>query len=188
MHKSFFKIILVLILSFFSISVVRATTVCWDGKNLACDSQMTAGHRKLKCKTKFYRNEGRHAVLAAGGSVEAIEKVVHYWLSCTAPLSEAKLDIEINHMSPMATFALLVISDDGKALAYEDDLKSPITVEAPYAFGTGGDFALAAMALGASAAEAVKVAEELDIYTGGTVHVIKAPQPETLKADSKKKS
>lgn len=40
------------------------------------------------------------------------------------------------------------------------------------AIGSGADYALAAMYLGKNAKQAVQVASELDIYTGGTIKVV----------------
>lgn len=55
---------------------------------------------------------------------------------------------------------------DGKEVKYE--------VRAPFhAWGTGMDLAMGAMAAGATAEEAVKIAAQYDCYTGGEIHVIK---------------
>ena len=152
-----------------------ATTIAWDGTHLACDSQMTSGHRKLMCKGKFKRSDARHATLAAGGNVDVIDKIEEFWVKCDKPLAELKLPAA-DPESPVSTFQLLIVQDDGVALFYDSDLTSPVKMEAPFAFGSGGDFALAALHMGASAADAVAVAEEIDIYCGGTIHVIRAPQ------------
>jgi ATP-dependent protease HslVU (ClpYQ) peptidase subunit len=64
---------------------------------------------------------------------------------------------------------------DGEALCYaayseKDGLcKTPIWLERPYAIGSGQDFALVAMDMGATAAEAVHAAKKRDTATGGTV-------------------
>lgn len=163
-----------------------ATTIAWDGTHLACDSQMTHGHRKLMCKGKFKRSDARHATLAAGGNVDLIDKIEAFWLKSDKPLSELKLPA-IDPAAQTSTFQLLIVQDDGVALFYDSDLDSPVKMEAPFAFGSGGDFALAALHMGVSAADAIAVAEEIDIYTGGRIWSIRAPQQESVTQDSKKK-
>lgn len=162
---------------------VFSTTICWDGTHIASDSQMTMGHKKLWCKAKFHRNEARHAVLAGGGNVDLLDKIERYWMKTDKPLEDLKLP-EGNPSSQTTRFQLLVVQDDGTALFYDDDLTSPVKVEAPFAFGSGGDYALAALVMGASAADAIALAEEIDVYTGGTIHVTQAPQGNI--AESKK--
>jgi ATP-dependent protease HslVU (ClpYQ) peptidase subunit len=172
-----YKLQLIILLVGYNLQLLpaMATTIAWDGQRLACDSQMTQGHKKLMCKGKFYRSDSRHATLAGGGDVDLLDKISHYWKSSDKPLSELKLP-DSNPMSQSSRFQLLIVQDDGMAFFYDDDLINPVQIEAPYAFGSGGDFALAAMAMGASAADAIAVAEQLDIYSGGTIHVTRAPQ------------
>jgi ATP-dependent protease HslVU (ClpYQ) peptidase subunit len=167
--------IFITLLSLIYGSAGLCTVVAFDGTHLACDSQLTHGHRKLMCKGKFYRSDARHAVMAAGGEVDILEKIEAFWNKSDKPLSDMKIP-DANPASLSSRFQLLIVQDDGQALFYDDDLSSPIHVEAPFAFGTGGDFALAAMHMGADAADAVAVAEDLDIYCSGTIHVIRAPQ------------
>ena len=42
-----------------------------------------------------------------------------------------------------------------------------------YAIGSGRDFALAAMRMGADAKKAVKIASEFDIHTGGRIRTMR---------------
>lgn len=51
--------------------------------------------------------------------------------------------------------------------------KSPTLPGVAYAQGSGAHFALGAMDMGATAAEAVKVAKGRDVYTGGKVRTLK---------------
>jgi len=55
-------------------------------------------------------------------------------------------------------------ADESEWQAYVSEIHSDYA-----AVGSGGKFALGAMAFGASAEEAVEVASEFDIYTGGSV-------------------
>lgn len=45
-------------------------------------------------------------------------------------------------------------------------------MDRPFAIGSGRDFALAAMDMGASAKEAVEAAAKRDVYTGGTIRTL----------------
>ena len=47
-----------------------------------------------------------------------------------------------------------------------------IWAERPFAMGSGRDFALAAMDMGATAKEAVEAAAKRDVYTGGTIRTL----------------
>lgn len=47
-----------------------------------------------------------------------------------------------------------------------------VWVERPFAIGSGRDFALAAMDMGATAKEAVEMAAKRDVYTGGTIRTV----------------
>ena len=47
-----------------------------------------------------------------------------------------------------------------------------VWAERPFAIGSGRDFALAAMDMGATAKEAVAAAARRDVYTGGTIRTV----------------
>ncbi len=64
---------------------------------------------------------------------------------------------------------LCQIGHDAESGFWVDDVWS----ERPFAIGSGRDFALAAMDMGATAKEAVEVAARRDVYTGGTIRSIK---------------
>ena len=67
---------------------------------------------------------------------------------------------------------ILVVNPDGRLIRYERT-PHPIEIKSPfYAQGSGRDYALMAMHLGRSAPEAVKLASELDPYTGGGVDTL----------------
>ena len=88
------------------------------------------------------------------------------------PLSEYKF---AHPVSP-DSFAILIIYDDGVSEYYLTNLTDPTPINAPFAFGSGEDFAMAAMLCGKTAAEAIEVAEQLDLYTGGHITILQAPR------------
>lgn len=66
----------------------------------------------------------------------------------------------------------LALTEDGRIFSYGTRLY-PYEIRAPFfAVGSGARLALGAMAKGASAEEAVKIAARLDGYTGGKVHTL----------------
>lgn len=71
--------------------------------------------------------------------------------------------------------SLLVFGADS-ITAYAFDAPYPETFPYPAAFGSGADFASAALALGHTPEEAVAVAIEKNIYTGGAISVITIPR------------
>lgn len=67
---------------------------------------------------------------------------------------------------------VLVVSPDGVVKVYER-YPIPIVMEQDFhAIGSGRDFALAALHLGHDPVTAVRVASELDSYTGGGIDVV----------------
>jgi ATP-dependent protease HslVU (ClpYQ) peptidase subunit len=60
-------------------------------------------------------------------------------------------------------FSAIRLVSDG-ILLYAQDTRGPTHTQDAFAVGSGSDFALAAMYLGATAEEAVELACELDIY------------------------
>jgi len=65
--------------------------------------------------------------------------------------------------------ASVVIIDQDGASYYDDGVHERCSAAPFKAWGTGGCLAIGAMAAGASAEEAVRIACEWDIYTGGEV-------------------
>ncbi|MHC8386779.1 Ntn hydrolase family protein [Pseudomonas sp. MDT2-39-1] len=63
---------------------------------------------------------------------------------------------------------LCQIGHDAESGFWMDD----VWAERPFAIGSGRDFALAAMDMGATAKEAVEMAAKRDIYTGGTIRTV----------------
>lgn len=160
-----------------SIPACLATTIAWSGTELACDSQMTRGHSKLWTSHKIRRSDKRQATIAAAGDVYLIKKVMDQFMNTDQPME----DVKLKRLDPASGFQALIIYDNGKALFYDDDMENPIEIEAPFSFGSGADFALAALTEGKTAEQAIDLAKQLDIFTGGGVRVFKAPQLEAPK-------
>ncbi|MGH6820872.1 MAG: hypothetical protein ACREDU_08445 [Methylocella sp.] len=132
------------------------TTICWDGKTLAAD---TFAHGSVIVKVhKLYRLSDGAMFGAAGSCQEAM--AVLAWLNG----GEKPADLE--------NFVGLIITRAGAQFLGERLMREPV-LEPFYAIGSGAHFAIAAMACGKTAIEAVRLAERFDPYTGGPVEFMR---------------
>ena len=104
------------------------------------------------------------------GRLAAIAGTAHCTLGAIAWLDGKR------ETPPSGDYSILVIMLDGVARLYEDGADYLI-VEAPFARGTGGCIAGTAMLCGKTAVEAVKLACQLDIYSGGAVKTMQLRKP-----------
>ena len=78
-------------------------------------------------------------------------------------------------------YSALVVTPSRQVLMYEGNTPIDMGLDVPMSVGSGSCFALAAMKAGNSAEEAVKVACELDVYSGGEITVVQLEdEPEPL--------
>lgn len=129
------------------------TTIAWDGKLLAGDKQCSFGNTPLGC-TKVFRADG-----LIWGCCGDLEDTVLFgrWIYEGCP-KDNKPELADN-------FTAIVI-ELGQCWQYNPKLV-PLKVESRlWACGSGADYALGAMAMGADARHAVEVAIEFDIYSG----------------------
>jgi ATP-dependent protease HslVU (ClpYQ) peptidase subunit len=145
------------------------TTVAFDGQFLAADGRATLGNLiSAKSTQKIFplvtRANGVEvkAVLAGAGSYESILLLKKHLEGNDLHDCEMIPEFEPGEMSG------LLILETGEAFVLEHRLV-PMPTESPVAIGSGTDFAMAAMSLGKSATEAVKVACELDCFSGGRI-------------------
>lgn len=143
------------------------TTIAYDGKRLAADTQATtpaggvcpADIRKLH----YITHDGHHAVVGVCGT-----------LAHLGDLARAFLDGVTLTPCRDAHGIVIVLLDGGTHRAFVMDGHASgleITGKA-YAVGSGGDYALGAMLMGAGAERAVKVACSVDPGSGGDVQVM----------------
>ena len=136
------------------------TTIAWDGNQLACDSQTTQEDTVISLNSnKLFTEVGDFdAVVGAGNPNQVLSAIA--WLQ-----GEKKVPSR-----PTGDWVLIgVIGKQAYHLSDSSDSARELT--GPYANGTGAVVAMTAMKLGKSAKEAVELACELDIYTGGEVKV-----------------
>ena len=138
------------------------TTIAWDGKALAADKQSNSASGNQRV-TKIRRlSDGR----LVGGAGDAVMVHLYYdWLEAGSPLPRPIWsDVDEN-------ICVLEISPSGQVWRHEAFGRYPID-DSQATTGTGGAFARGAMAAGKTAAEAVAIAIELDMYSGVGVDVL----------------
>lgn len=150
------------------------TTIAYDGESLAADSQETSeteagGATKHVCAKLFRKRvgEGRKAydvIIATAG--ETFPGMVFVdWYGSGKDIPRVLIDHDPD-------FTVLILTPHG--LLEADKYCRPIErTEKFYAIGSGRKEALAAMACGKSAADAVRIAARFDNYTGGRVITMK---------------
>lgn len=139
------------------------TTIAWDGSMLAVDRLACMGGTKRKVKK--LHDCGDYAYAGAGNYAATFE--VAEWLR-----NGAKPDARPTFEKDEDPQGIAIHLPTGKAFMVEGRKQFLIPVDAPHAEGTGRDAALAAMWCGRSAAEAVAIASEIDVSTGGGVDLV----------------
>lgn len=139
------------------------TTIAWDGKMLAADRRVSYGNCSDHQRTKIYRR-GDGALCGAVGQSSRCAAFTRWFLSGEQgerPAMGEKSD---------AVHAIIVGADG--VLTIHDEA-GWFEVEAQFtAIGSGCDYALGAMAMGADAGDAVRTAIRFDGLTGGAVDVL----------------
>lgn len=141
------------------------TTIAYDGITLAGDTQ-TSMFRDSYPKLQRL-SDGR--LYGACGEVQDMVAVQH-WLERGGDRPKCE-----------DGYACIVI-DQGKCLHYEHKLIAMPVGGLCFSVGSGRDYAMAAMHLGMSAAEAVRVAHVFDISTGSEVMELTQPAHPALSA------
>lgn len=126
------------------------TVIAWDGKTLAADKRATSGGLALTV-TKIERS-GPSTLLGHTGDCATGRELKAWWLAGAKPAdfpASARKD---------DSYATLIVITPGK-ITYYNTGPYPLVLEQTFAaWGSGRDFALAAMHLGKDAREAVAVA------------------------------
>lgn len=126
------------------------TVVAWDGTTLAADKMTSFGG--LHATTTKVHRVGEY--LVSGCGTAALLQEMRRWLADGA--DPAKFPAQQRDSKESAV--LLVVPREGPLLQYETT-PFPLTIEnRQWAVGSGRDFAIMAMHLGKSAAEAVTLA------------------------------
>ncbi len=140
------------------------TTIAWDGKSLAADKLMSQqGLRGVV--TKIQRGADGSLIGISGQFSTGLHAAQWVANGADPALMPKTQDTD-------EWVGIIQIKPDGTIWKYE---RGPVPMKIEdciFAVGSGRDFALAAMYLGKSAIEAVKVAARFDVYTGMGVDVL----------------
>ena len=141
------------------------TTIAWDGRTIAADSQSTEGElRGLHPCKKLSKYKGN--IYAFAGTISTCKDVIR-WLKRGGKKDDFPALAELD-------FAVLQFKG-GKCYLYQSD-PTPIQVLPPYTMGTGKELALGAILAGATASRAVEIACDVDINSGLPVQHYEVPR------------
>lgn len=133
------------------------TTIATDGKSMAGDGQVHCSNTitDTTARKVFRLKDGR--IVGGAGCAYSLG-VMRAWLESGGDVPSVSED-----------FTMLILSKEGvKSVNHRGHfIDEPLIA----AVGSGMDFALAAMELGASPAEAIVIASKRDVHTGGEIMV-----------------
>ena len=140
------------------------TVIAWDGKTLAADRRACLGNL-YRTIHKLHRLSD--CLCASAGGSDAAQELIAWFEAGRDPAAFPPSQRDKDSWA-----GLLVVWPDGSLWRYE---RTPYPVKFPpqqFAIGSGRDFALAAMWLGKTAAEAVDVACRFDSSCGNGVDTL----------------
>lgn len=142
------------------------TTICYKAGVLTFDSKVSTDGVNIGSSIKGRKT--KKFLIAAAGSCDDCDAWMD-WMENGAVVTEKKnygLDRDCNLWA-------IAIDKKGRIFNYTEKCYPWLITSAFYAIGSGASFALGAMANGASAEQAVKIAAKFDAYTGGVVRTLK---------------
>lgn len=156
------------------------TTIAIKDNKVASDSQMTSGYTISSLEVeKVVDING--CIVSGAGSFAQIVKFRQWFMehsdALIAQQDNPNVHIPLPEDLQGGDFLGLVLYPDGELYLYEGRTDVAYEVEQPFSIGSGSDFAIAAMKSGSSAEEAVKIATELDVFSGGEVKVFELEEP-----------
>lgn len=134
------------------------TVICWDGQALAADRMANYSGAKLTA-TKVHRLDADRLAAISGSGAHGLALL--RWLRNGGNPDDYPRPRDADEHAH-----LLVINRNGPALNYEGIPEPNVIEDERFAMGAGRDFAMGAMAAGASAREAVEITNALCIYCG----------------------
>lgn len=155
------------------------TTIALKNGAIAADTQVTHGERALRFEDKIYE-VGDRLVTGFGSCIQINDFAA--WLDNLAQPECWLEDTNCPQIYGDDTL-IIVIEDDGHVIEVSQHGVESIGFPEQYSWGTGGEFALGALAAGAEAAAAVMIAAKFDIYTGGEVTCFDIPSGSTRRPD-----
>lgn len=140
------------------------TVIAWDGSTLAADSLGCINGRRVDPPFKKIREVRQNVFAAISGGAGAASKFFKW-------AQEGANPDDWPSFSGGGAFLLI---ENGIGTAYDED-GAANTVDAPFAFGVGGDLAMGAMAAGANAIKAVEIAVRYSVDCGAPINHLYTP-------------
>ena len=140
------------------------TTIAWKDGKIAADRLCMRGGNLRSEVSKLHASAAW--IYGGAGNLDEVLEIARWIASGMKREDRPTLD-------DGGAFGLVVRRHDGKCFRVEG--KRPVLCEVAETFtacGSGRDFAIAAMALGKNARDAVKLAARFDVYTGDAVDVV----------------
>lgn len=142
------------------------TTIAWDGRTLAADRQNTVDDDKSFRGTKIIRTVDGRLIGAAGNTV-----VCHAMMEWLADHPDTRGDMPAPQCQEDSSAHVLEVMRDGTVWRYETHGAFPLGKGAAVC-GSGGPYAMAAMACGRTADQAVEIACRFDQLSAGPVDAL----------------
>ena len=128
------------------------TIVVWDGKTIAADRQITRGDQ-VSSRVKLKRLDSGAVVCTCGDADRGL-MLIDWYINGKDPA------VWPAFQRADTGWVILVVVECGQVYEYNQEPVA-IPVEAPYdAWGSGSSFALGALAMGATASQAVEAASK----------------------------
>ena len=138
------------------------TTIAWDGSHLAGDSRISVeGTVMPERVVKVIKGINGH-LGAFAGSIDS---------QCDVFADGVKSGCHGDTIFPL-TEAVFILSEPNGRLSELNEGESVVRIKHAgyYAWGSGKDYALGALAHGATARQAIQIAAKFDPFTGGKIH------------------
>lgn len=154
------------------------TTIVWDGEILASDKQCSWDNLKTTV-TKISEVDG--FLFGCAGNYAHAQTLIEWFMSGADPKTFPDCQKGDDHVD------MLVITPDRDIHIYgQSPYPMDFTETQKVAIGSGSEFALGAMAMGADAVQAVEVASAHDINTGQGIDILNLPEKSLVKRIAKK--
>ena len=144
------------------------TTIVWDGKTLAADGRMTQGNQVSDdCREKIFidsKSELRGATVicyALAGAADMTLRVGK-WISEGCPH-----EVEGHPLDWGEAYFEVIIITTNSCFVYCSESNDLLEIFHGTVLGSGGEFAQTAMHMGKDAKASVKIAAEMDLFSGG---------------------
>ena len=147
------------------------TTIAWSDNHIAADTLISQDGYVRGFTQKIIERDG--IVFGFAGGLSFMEGWIEWWLNGHDPKEKPTTPDRYEGV-------LLVFSSEG-SWAVETHAGDPTPLENEVcAEGSGAVAALGALKMGATPEQAVKVAIEVDLYSGGEITVLERPQQSKL--------